>query len=146
MQNSITLHRFAMGLQKLPCQTALSKPSLQQPLESVLGRVDTVYENKVPGCAHLQGKQYWADERRLCKAMLSHGQVQQPSVAFDYADVHQTSEAKSFDYRASRHTSFASTVQNREHIHGYALTCVACLRGSKHIYILAICIDPLTLP
>ena len=125
MQNSVTLHRFAMGLQKLPCQTALSKPSLQQQLESVLGRVNTVYENKGSGCAHLQGKQYWADERRLCKAMLSHGQVQQSLIAFDLADVHQTSEAKSFDYRASHHTSFAIVVQNREHIHGYAVTCVA---------------------
>ena len=52
----------------------------------------------------LQGKQYWADERRLCKAMLSHSQVQKSSVTFDLADVHKTSEAKSFDYRASLHT------------------------------------------
>lgn len=112
-----------MGLQKLPCQTAMSKPSLQQQLESVLGRGNTIY--KVPGCAHLQGKQYWADERRLCKAMLSHGQVEKSPITFDLADVHQTSEAKSFDYRASRHTSFATIVQNSTHIHGYAVTCVA---------------------
>lgn len=46
-----------------------------------------------------EGKQYWADERRLCKAMLSHSQVQTSSVTFDLADVHKTSEAKSFDYR-----------------------------------------------
>jgi len=59
--------------------------------------------SKVPTVL-LQGKQYWADERRLCKAMLSHSQVQTPSVTFDLADVHKTSEAKSFDYRASLHS------------------------------------------
>ncbi len=48
-----------------------------------------------------QGKQYWADERRLCKAMLSHSQVQAEQPPFDLEDVHKTSEAKSFDYRAS---------------------------------------------
>jgi len=52
----------------------------------------------------LQGKQYWADERRLCKAMLGHSQVQKSSFTFDLADVHKTSEAKSFDYRASLHS------------------------------------------
>ncbi|DBB04085.1 TPA: hypothetical protein ACH3X1_013138 [Trebouxia sp. C0004] len=46
-----------------------------------------------------KGKQYWADERRLCKAMLIHSQVQKSSANFDLADVHKTSEAKSFDYR-----------------------------------------------
>ncbi|DBA67470.1 TPA: hypothetical protein ACH3X2_001752 [Trebouxia sp. C0005] len=34
-----------------------------------------------------KGKQYWTDERRLCKAMLSHSQVQTSSVTFDLADV-----------------------------------------------------------
>lgn len=46
-----------------------------------------------------KGKQYWADECRLCKAMLGHSQVQESSITFDLADVHKTSEAKSFDYR-----------------------------------------------
>ena len=53
----------------------------------------------------LQGKQYWADERRLCKVMLDAqaGHVQE--AGFDLQDVHNTSEGKSFDYRVGARAS-----------------------------------------
>lgn len=46
-----------------------------------------------------KGKQYWADERKLCKAMLSRDVKNGAAPAFDLDDVHKASEAKSFDYR-----------------------------------------------
>lgn len=46
----------------------------------------------------LQGKQYWADERRLCQIMLG-AKAGSLHLGFDLQDVHGTSEAKSFDYR-----------------------------------------------
>ena len=53
----------------------------------------------------LQGKRYWANERKLCKAMLHHDHTQ--PATFDLEDIHKTSEAKSFDYRASPCTPHA---------------------------------------
>lgn len=47
----------------------------------------------------LQGKQYWADERRLCRAMLGAQANHEHDLGFDLQDVHSTSEGKSFDYR-----------------------------------------------
>ena len=47
----------------------------------------------------LQGKQYWADERRLCKVMLGVKAGSMQHLDLDLQDVHTTSEAKSFDYR-----------------------------------------------
>ena len=49
--------------------------------------------------AMLQGKQYWADERRLCKVMLGAPASHVQGSGFDLQDVHNTSEGKSFDYR-----------------------------------------------
>ena len=46
-----------------------------------------------------QGKQYWADERRLCKVMLDAQESHVQEAGFDLLDVHNTSESKSFDYR-----------------------------------------------
>ena len=47
----------------------------------------------------LQGKQYWADERRLCKVMLDAQASHVQEAGFDLLDVHNTSQGKSFDYR-----------------------------------------------
>ena len=47
----------------------------------------------------LQGKQYWADERRLCKVMLDAQASQVQEAGFHLQDVHNASESKSFDYR-----------------------------------------------
>lgn len=47
----------------------------------------------------LQGKQYWADERRLCKVLLDAQASHVQEAGFDLQDVHTTSEGKSFDYR-----------------------------------------------
>lgn len=49
--------------------------------------------------AMLQGKQYWADERRLCKVLLDAQASHVQEAGFDLHDVHTTSEGKSFDYR-----------------------------------------------
>ena len=47
----------------------------------------------------LQGRQYWADERRLCKIMLDAQASHMQEAGFDLLNVHNTSEGKSFDYR-----------------------------------------------
>ena len=58
----------------------------------------------------LQGKQYWADERRLCKVLLDVQASHIQEAGFDLQDVHTTSEGKSFDYRVGA-AAFPTVIQ-----------------------------------
>lgn len=71
-------------------------------IRRVLGRIQV--------CHAMQGKEYWAAERKLCRAMLL-ANPPQPAV-FSLTDVHTTSESKSFDYRASSHCHTSPVVLN----------------------------------
>lgn len=58
--------------------------------------------------AVLQGKQYWANERRLCRDMLGAQADHAQNLGFNLQDVHSTSEGKSFDYRVGFLPRFSS--------------------------------------